>query len=77
MKDVKTSSGKINNLMMTFSKISDTMNEKRSLLISTYHDREMEVMKRLSFTPTLVIGKLIIQKRTGYNIVRNEEQVSV
>lgn len=53
LKDAKTSADRVNKLMITFLVIMDAMNEKKTLLINTYLDKEREVMKKLSFTPTI------------------------
>lgn len=60
--------------MTMFGEIMDTMNEKKYLLIRTYPDKEIEVMKGLSFTPYMGLGQLVIEKRVGYNIVKIGEQ---
>lgn len=74
-KDAKTSTDKVNKLMITFAEIMDTMNEKKSLLITAHPDREREVMEKLTFTPIVGLGKLIIQKKMGYSIIRTREQI--
>ena len=64
LEDAKTLVDKMNKLMMSFLEIIDAMN-KKDLLISTYLDREREVMKRLGFTVAVGSRQLVIQKKFG------------
>lgn len=62
--------------MNFFTKIMDALNENKSLLIKTYPKKSSEVMRRLDFTLVVGLGKYVIQKKPGYNIVKMEEHAN-
>lgn len=63
--DAKIEVDRLNKLMTTFPKIMDVVNEKKLFFINSFLEKAKEVMRRLSFTPTIGSGQLVVQKRPG------------
>lgn len=63
---------KLSKIVTTFSKIMEVMNEKKLFFINSFLEKAKEVMRKLSFTPTEGLRKLIIQRRPGYNVIQNK-----
>ena len=45
---------------------------KKQFFINAYPYKAKEVMRKLTLTPNVWVGHLIVQKRLGYNIIQNK-----
>ena len=58
--------------MIIFPKIMETMNEKKQFFINSFPNKFIEVMKRLTFTPIVGIGHLLLQKGPSYDVIQSK-----
>ena len=72
---VVTTADRINKLMSTFPEIMEVMNEKKKHFIHSFPDKAREVMKRLGFTPNIVAGPLVVQRRSGYTVIQDQRPI--
>lgn len=66
---------KMNKLMSTFPEIMEVMNEKKQHFIYSFLDKARETMRRLGFTPSIGVGPLIVQKRSGYTVIQIQRPI--
>ena len=46
---------------------------KKTFIIISFPEKSREIMRRLSFTPVVGSGQLVIKKRLGNSIIQNKK----
>ena len=62
-------------LMNNFSAIIQTMNEKRETYVKAYPNRAAEMQRNINSRNVVAPGQYTLQKRTGYVVVQNVQQL--